>query len=297
MRNCLITMSTKLPFGKMRNRAEKPLQIIYADTMGPISPVSHHSGFKFVVVFIDDYSRTALAYPIRQKSEVPKFLRECIVSMRNVIGSDEKMCFLRCDQGTEFTGKETKEILQKINSNKTTGAELQLASPDTPEHNGVVERFNRTLETEVRSMMHESGLPSSMWDLAVKAAVYTYNRTPHKAIEMDTPMRKIAPNYSHNIEQIRRFGCASFFKIPRNSNTKFGEQDLSGFLVGYTSTGYIIYVPEQKKLLENRHVKFVENKVYKDVYPKGEPSKVMEAEEEQAVLECKPKRERLMPSM
>ena len=94
---CLITKSTKLPFGKVCNRAEKPLQIIYTDTMGPISPVSHPSGFKFVVVFIGDHSRTALAYPMRQKSEVPKCLRECVVSMRNVIGSDEKMCFLRCD--------------------------------------------------------------------------------------------------------------------------------------------------------------------------------------------------------
>ena len=95
---CPITKSMKLPFGKGRNRAEKPLQIIHTDTMGPISPVSHPSGFKFVVVFIDDHSRTALADPMRQKSEVPTFLRECVVSMRNVIGSDEKMCFLRCDK-------------------------------------------------------------------------------------------------------------------------------------------------------------------------------------------------------
>ena len=232
---CLITKSTKLPFGKVRDRAEKPLQILHADTMGPISPVSHPSGFKFVVVFLDDYSRTALTSPIRQKSEVPKCLKECVVGMRNVIGSDVKMCFLRCDQGTEFTGKETKEILKTINNNETTGAELQLACPDTPEHNGVAERFNRTLETKVRSMMHDSGLPPSMWHLAVKAAVYTYNRTPHKAIEMNTPMRKIAPNHNHNIEQFRRFGCVSFFKIPRNSNTKFGEQALRGLLVGYTS--------------------------------------------------------------
>ena len=45
--------------------------------------------------------------------------------MRNVIGSDVKMCFLRCDQRTKFTGKETKEILKTINNDEITGAELQ----------------------------------------------------------------------------------------------------------------------------------------------------------------------------
>ena len=142
---CLIIKSIKLSFGKMRNRTEKPLQIIHADTMGAISPVSHPSGFKFVVVFINDFSRTALTYPIRQKSEVPRCLRECAVSMRNVIRSNEKICFLRCDQRTEFTGKETRAVLKNINDNEAAGAELDLACPDTSEYNGVAERFNRTL--------------------------------------------------------------------------------------------------------------------------------------------------------
>ena len=42
---------------------------------------------------------------------------------------------LEVRQRTELTGKETKGILEKINSNETTGAELQLACPDTSEHN------------------------------------------------------------------------------------------------------------------------------------------------------------------
>ena len=89
-----------------------------------------------------------------------------------MIGSDNKVCYLRCDQGTELVCKETIKVLKEINGNETAGAELQLACPDTPEHNGVAERFNRTLETKVRSMIFDSGLPSNMCDLAVKTAVY-----------------------------------------------------------------------------------------------------------------------------
>ena len=114
-----------------------------------------------------------------------------------MIGSDEKMCFLRCDRGTEFTGNETVQVLNDL------GAELQLACPDTPEHNGVAERFIRTLESKVRSMMFDSGLPPSMWDRAVRAATYTYNRTPHKSIDMKIPINILSPNYRVSLEQIK----------------------------------------------------------------------------------------------
>ena len=110
---------------------------------------------------------------------------------------------------------------------------MQLAIPDTAEHNGVAVRFNRTLEMRVRSMMLDSGLPSCMWDLTVKAAVYIYNRTPHKSAEMNAPLRKLAAHFNIDIEQLRRFGSVCFVKIPRNNNIKFGEQALRGFLVGY----------------------------------------------------------------
>ena len=156
-------------------RADKPLQIIHTDTMGPISPISHPSGYKFVVIFVDDYFRVALAYPMKHKSEVPEHLKTCVASMRNLIGKDNKVSYLRTDQGIEFVCKETIKVLKEINGNETAGAELQLACPDTHEHNGVAERFNRTLETKVRSMVYDSGLPFNMWNLAVKTAVYVYN--------------------------------------------------------------------------------------------------------------------------
>ena len=243
---CMITKCVKLPFSSSRVRAEKPLQVIHTDTMGPISPQSHPSGYKFVVIFVDDYSRVALAYPMKHKSEVPENLKACVASMRNIINSDNKVCYLRTDQGTEFVCKETIKVLKEINGNNTAGAELQLACPDTPEHNGVAERFNRTLETKVRSMMYDSGLPPTMWDLAVKTAVYVYNRTPHRSIDMKMPLTVLAPNFRLDLNQLKRFGCVSIFKIPRNSNVKFGEQALRGFMVGYKPTGFIIYMFPRK---------------------------------------------------
>lgn len=275
---CLQANSVRLSFNKIRARASKPLQIIHADTMGPISPLSHPNKFKFVLVLIDDATRAALAFPMRSKTEVPEHLESFIRSMRNLIGSNEKFCYLRCDRGTEFVCQTVKDVLDKY------GADWQLACPDTPQHNGVAERFNRTLENLVRVMMLDSGLPHSYWDLAVKTAVYTYNRTPHKSTDMKSPLSRILPNQSECVSQVKRFGCAAYIKIARNTETKFSPQAKLGFLVGYMSTGYTILVPKEGKLYDSKHVRFLEGLMYKDF-----PSERIDIDESEITFESEMK--------
>ena len=92
-----------------------------------------------------------------------------------------------------------------------------------PEHNGVAERFNKTIQEKVRAYMFDSGLRKSMWVLAVDAAVHAYNRTPHKTIELRVPLEKFAPSENCHFNQIKRFGCTVFVKIPK-PDFKFGER-------------------------------------------------------------------------
>lgn len=114
--------------------------------------------------------------------------------------------------------------------------------------------------------MYDSCLPKNAWDLALNAAVYQYNLTPHKTLNSESPLLKLNPNTKVRINQLKRFVCIAFAKIPNKQETKFDKLSIRTVLVGYTDTGYLLLNPEDVKIYESRNVEFTESRVFGDVY-------------------------------
>lgn len=278
---CILAKSEKLPFKNNRDRSDRPLHNIHTDTMGPITPLSFPGENKYIIVFVDDHSRYARTYYMRVKNQSGECLQKYLEHTRNMIGKNEKVCYIRSDNGTEFTGGEFTEIMRKEKIS------ADLAPPYTPELNGTAERFNKSIQQKTRALLIESGLPPSMWILATETAVHVYNRTPHKGLEFKTPLSVLNPNKNSHTEELKRFGCVAYVTIPI-PESKFSERAIKTFLVGHTSTGYLLWHPQTNRFINSRHVRFNEKLTYGDFKTQkhseeqSEPRENLELEKEQS---------------
>ncbi|KAL7292885.1 hypothetical protein TKK_0013555 [Trichogramma kaykai] len=254
---CIMAKMESLPFKNNRKRSDRCLHTIHTDTMGPISPSSFPDNNRFIIAFIDDHSRYAKVYCVKNKFESGDSLESYLKHVRNLSDKNENVCYIRADNGTEFTGGKFAEIMEK------EGMSKDFAPPYTPELNGTAERFNKTIQKKIRALMIDSGLPQTMWSVAAEAATYIYNRTPHKGLEFKTPLSIINENKDSHITELKRFGCLSYVKIPIAQN-KFSERAVKAFLVGYSSTGYLLWHPQTNRFLNSRHVRCNEKIVYRD---------------------------------
>ena len=203
---CILSKMEKQPFKEIRSRAGKPLERIHSDLMGPIKPVSFPGENKYIITFIDDYSRFARIYTLKNKSQAGECLDKFLQNSRNMIGENKKVCFIRADNAKEYVHGEFLNIMnrEKIDNN--------FAPEYTPELNGTSERLNKSLQWKIRSLMIDSGLPDTMWIFAAEAATHLYNRTPHKSNNFKIPLELFAPNLNLHIDKLRRMDALHISK-------------------------------------------------------------------------------------
>ncbi|GJZ06559.1 putative ribonuclease H-like domain-containing protein [Tanacetum coccineum] len=228
------------------------LQLLHMDLFGPTSVRSlNHKTYCLVIT--DDFSRFSWVFFLRTKDETSAILKDFIRQIENQL--NQKVKTIRCDNGTEFKNKDVIEFCG------SKGIKREYSNARTPQQNGVAERKNRTLIEAARTMLADSFLPNTFWAEAVSTACYVLNRVlvtkPHNKTPYELLTGKIPI-----ISYIRPFGCHVTILNTIDHLGKFAGKSDEGFLVGYSlqSKAFRVYNLETKRVEENLHITFLENK-------------------------------------
>src|SRR5271163_4703285 len=169
---CTCAKSHRQPFGSASNRSSDILGRVHTDLYGPMQTQSISSA-RYLLTFIDDATHYVTVYSIANKSDIFNQFVDHLTLVENQSG--KKLKILRSDGGGEYINSEIYNYLtEKGIRHETTVAE-------TPQQNGVAERYNRTILESIRAIKLSANVPDKLWaELAITAA-YLRNRLPTRA--------------------------------------------------------------------------------------------------------------------
>ncbi|GKC59431.1 putative ribonuclease H-like domain-containing protein [Tanacetum coccineum] len=213
---------------KTQNSITQPLFMLHIDLFGPTF-VNSLMNKKYCLVVTYDYSRFTWVFFFASKDETSSILKSFLTQIENLV--DKKVKIIRCDNGTEFKNRVMSEFCEK------KGIKREFSVARTPQQNGVAERRNRTLIEAARMMV-----------LVVKP----HNKTPYELFRGRTP----------SLSFMKPFGCHVTILNTLDHLGKFDGKSNDGFFVGYSlnSKGFRVYNIRTRKVEENLHVRFLEDK-------------------------------------
>ncbi|SGY60145.1 BQ5605_C007g04389 [Microbotryum silenes-dioicae] len=204
---CMASKAHKLPFPMSESHAALPLALVHSDLL--MFPEPSVSGRRYLITFIDDFSRKAWAFPLLRKSDVLAAFQRWKAEVENASGA--KIKTLRSDNGGEYTAFNKFCAEQGIRRDKSV--------PYTPEQNGRAERLNRSIVEGVLALLHDSGLPAHLWEEATQYYLDCKNLTPHAGIDGGLP-DAIWHGIPQDLSRLRTFGCRAWATVPQHERTK-----------------------------------------------------------------------------
>nr|GEW40847.1 retrovirus-related Pol polyprotein from transposon TNT 1-94 [Tanacetum cinerariifolium] len=204
------------------------LNLLHMDLCGPMR-VASINGKKYILVIVNDYSRYTWTL----------FL----------------LITVRTDKGTEFLNKTLNAFF------KEEGIVHQTSTAQTPEQNGIVERWNRTLVEAARMMLSALQLLLFFWAEAIATACFTQNRSIIISTHGKTPYH-IINDRKPSIKHLYIFGCIYYITRDGKNLDKMKEKEDQCILVGYStqSKGYRVYNKRTRMIVESIHDCFDEIK-------------------------------------
>ncbi|SGY20946.1 BQ5605_C016g08173 [Microbotryum silenes-dioicae] len=249
---CLASKAHRLPFPPSSFHASEPLALVHSDVLSfPEESFSHK---RYLVTFVDDFSRKTWVYPIGHKSKVLPMFKDWLMEIKNETGRRVKM--LRSDNGGEYVSTAFNGFCV------ARGICRELTIPYTPEQNGRAERLNRSIVEGTLALLIDSGLPRTCWDKAAMCYIHTKNLSPHAALKGGVPNCRWsgAPPPPPTVGALPAFGCRAWATVPAHRRDKLDPKGIPLVFVGYDrhAKAWRLLDPSSMRMSLSRNVTFLE---------------------------------------
>ena len=202
---CDIAKSRKYRNHTYQNNTTDPLELVAADTCGPLPRT--FGGYRYFLQIVDYYTNRVSAIPVKTRDEAASVLNQW--KKEAELQTDMKVKTARSDNAPE--------LLQVIEQwTNEDGVSSDPTAPYTSSQNGKAERAIQNTEQLTRALLLQAQLPITFWPYAVQTASYILNRTAvgsvikGKAITPEEAWFKRKPDIKH----MRVWGCKCFMHIP-----------------------------------------------------------------------------------
>ena len=244
--SCVYAKATRKTIPKAREgeRANVFAGEVHSDLWGP-APVETKGKKRYYITFTDDKTRLTNIYLLAKKNDAFESYKDYEAWCRTQL--DVPVKILHSDRGGEYLGK---EFVLHLNSKGTT---QKLTVHDTPQHNGVAERRNRTILERIRALLHSTGLPRTLWGEAARHVVWLMNRTSTRAVEGMTPYEATFGK-KPDLSEVREWGERVWVRI--EGGDKLGGRVREGRWMGLDekSKGVRIYWPDSRTVGVERNI-------------------------------------------
>ena len=234
---------------KAEHKARKALELVYSDILGPFE-VASLSGSKYAVTFIDEYTKYAVVKYMTHKSQV-------LDKFKEYVAENGTPRTLRSDNGAEYTSSKFKRFC------RDSKIKQEFTVPETPQQNGVAERFNRTIVEMGRCLLIQAKLPKKYWVRALDTATHIRNLTVSANSNEGKSPFELFTGKTARRNHLRVFGCTAYVKRRKMNIRKLDPRSVKAKFIGYdsNSTAYVLQELTTKKIIKARIVTFKEDEI------------------------------------
>jgi hypothetical protein len=248
---CIIGKQSRAPFYTSEFQATYPLELVYCDIGGPLTP-SLGGSIYFMVIF-DAKSGFLSVFFLKRKTmnDTLGCLREWIPWAERQSGYSVKT--ITTDNGGEFVNSAWDEYC------KEKGIVLRTSAPYTPQQNGKAERQNRILQEGEMALRHSANLPTYFWAEAMATTAYVRNRLPSSRDPTKTAY-ELFLGKKPSVAHLRTFGCKAYVLIQDEVRHKGEPRSMETKFIGYyeNSRAWKLFHEPTRTFIKSRDVIFDE---------------------------------------